>query len=169
MMTAQYIRQLNEQATSINALDTDGLLFLWGKIKEYIAQHAGSSGGTADSVEWENILNKPELVEKTLFDALKTAVEALPTKTQMDGAIATAVSAVYRFRGSVQTAAQLPTTGLVEGDVYNVIETDMNYAWVPAKGSEEAHWDPLGGSFKIDPISNETIQQIVDGVFGGTT
>lgn len=112
-------------------LDTNGLLYLWGKIKAYIAEHSG--GGTADSVDWENVKNKPEL-------ALKSDL-----------------SSVYRYKGSVTNFASLPTEGNVTGDVWNVEATGMNYAWDGEK------WDPLGESFEIQSISNAEIDAIVAG------
>lgn len=54
-------------------------------------------------------------------------------------AIANAVSSVYRFKGSVASFSNLPSSGLTIGDVYNVEDTGANYAW---DGSE---WDELGG------------------------
>ena len=77
-------------------LDSNGLLYLWEKIKAYVAEH---SGGTADSVDWQNIRNKPDL-------ALKSDL-----------------SSVYRFKGSVTNYASLPA------EMWNVEATGMNYAW----------------------------------------
>ena len=54
-------------------------------------------------------------------------------------AISNAISSVYRYKGSVASYANLPTTGLTTGDVYNVQDTGANYAWT---GSA---WDELGG------------------------
>ena len=59
------------------------------------------------------------------------------TSAQVDSAIATAVSSVYRYKGSVATYSLLPKTGNVAGDVYNVEDTGANYAWT---GSV---WDKL--------------------------
>lgn len=72
--------------------------------------------GGIESVSWDDILGKPDL------------------------------SNVYRYKGSVATDADLPSTADV-GDVYNVVLTGMNYAWT---GTE---WDALGVTF--DPTSIE--------------
>lgn len=45
---------------------------------------------------------------------------------------------VLRYKGSVQTEADLPTAGNVIGDVWNIISTDENVAWT---GTE---WDKFG-------------------------
>ena len=63
------------------------------------------------------------------------------TKTEVDAK----VSSVYRFRGSVATYANLPTTGQVVGDVWNVEDTGANYAW---SGTE---WDKLSETVDLTP------------------
>lgn len=85
-------------------LDSDGVSYLWNKIKTYVSENAGS-GDTADSVAWDNITNKPDL-------ALKSDL-----------------ASVYRFKGSVTDYASLPTSNNATGDVYNVETSGMNYAW----------------------------------------
>lgn len=68
------------------------------------------------------------------------------------------ISSIYRPKGSVQSYGNLPTEGNEVGDVWNVIDTDMNYAW-----TVDGTWDPLGGSVDIPTISNETIDSIIAG------
>ena len=68
------------------------------------------------------------------------------------------IGTIYRPKGSVQSYDNLPTEGNEAGDVWNVIDTDMNYAW-----TVDGTWDPLGGSIDIPTISNEMIDSIVTG------
>ena len=89
-----------------------------------------TGGGTADSVDWSNVQNKPDL-------ALKSDLTSL-----------------YRFKGTVSNYASLPTTGNVVGDVWNVSATGMNYAWT---GED---WDALGQEFQIEAITNAEIDAI---------
>lgn len=63
------------------------------------------------------------------------------TKTEVDAK----VSSVYRFRGAVATYANLPTSGQVVGDVWNVKDTGANYAWA---GTE---WDKLSETIDLTP------------------
>ena len=56
------------------------------------------------------------------------------TKQYVDAA----VSAVYKYKGSVSTEAELPKDSQTIGDVYNVEDTGMNVAWDGTK------WDKLG-------------------------
>ena len=57
------------------------------------------------------------------------------TKTEVDSKVAS----VYKYKGSVATYQDLPSTGLTIGDVYNVESDGSNYAWT---GTE---WDALSG------------------------
>lgn len=91
---------------------------------------SATGGGTADSVDWSNVQNKPDL-------ALKSDLASL-----------------YRFKGTVSNYASLPTTGNVVGDVWNVSATGMNYAWT---GED---WDALGQEFQIEAITNGEIDTI---------
>lgn len=50
------------------------------------------------------------------------------------------VSKPLNYKGSVPTYNDLPTEGNLEGDVWNVTKTDVNYAWA---GTD---WDPFGSS-----------------------
>ena len=63
---------------------------------------------------------------------------------------------VYKFQGSVATYADLlALTNVSANDVYNVVESDMNYGY-----TESGTWDPLGGIFEVASISNERIDEI---------
>lgn len=96
---------------------------------------------------------------------ITTALTPYSTTAEVETLINSKVASVYRFAGSVASYANLPTTGMSAGDVYNVEDTDMNYAWVqPETG--EGYWDPLGTTFNIEPIPNSVIQQIVEGTYG---
>ena len=94
---------------------------------------SSTGGGTADSVDWSNVQNKPDL-------ALKSDL-----------------SSVYRYKGSVENYASLPAEGNEVGDVWNVEATGMNYAWDGTK------WDALGETIQIESITNAEIDTIVAG------
>lgn len=86
---------------------------------------SATGGGTADAVEWENVVGKPE-------DLLKAG--DVYSKEEVDSK----VNAVYKFKGSVENLAALPTEGNTLGDVYNLQDTGMNVAW------DGSNWDYLG-------------------------
>lgn len=68
------------------------------------------------------------------------------TKTEVDNK----VSSVYKYKGSVATFADLPSTGQVIGDVYNVEEDGSNYAW------NGTIWDKLGGEIDLSDYYTKT-------------
>lgn len=55
-------------------------------------------------------------------------LDTFATYSDVNDIVNNAVSAAYKFKGSVQTTANLPTTENKIGDVYDVQETGMNYA-----------------------------------------
>lgn len=66
----------------------------------------------------------------------------------------TDVSGLYKYKGSKANYALLPATGNEVGDVWNVEDTGMNYAWT-GDG-----WDALGTMFEIEAITNTEIDTI---------
>ena len=62
---------------------------------------------------------------------------------------------VYKYKGSVTTISLLPSDDNITGDIYNVEDSGMNYAW---NGTE---WDALGEIFTITAISNNDIDIIM--------
>lgn len=67
-------------------------------------------------------------------------------KTEVD----TKISSVYKYKGSVTTYQDLPSTDLTIGDVYNVEIDGSNYAW------NGTTWDKLGGDIDLSSYYNKT-------------
>lgn len=65
------------------------------------------------------------------------------------------ISSVYKYKGSVATYSALPSNA-ESGDVYNVEDSGMNYAWTGTV------WDALGSSFDITAITNSEIDTIMN-------
>lgn len=94
-------------------------------------------------------------------------VGALPSTTRIPTTVAELTDAgnyakksdltnVYRYKGSKATYSQLPTSGNVVGDVWDVVaDNGMNYGW---NGSA---WDPLGQVFTISYMTNAEIDEIL--------
>lgn len=67
---------------------------------------------------------------------------------------------MYKYKGSVAAASNLPTTGQNTGDVYNITTASIygaagaNVAWDGSK------WDSLGGIFTITSMTNAEIDTI---------
>ena len=91
-------------------------------------------------------------------------IEDAYTKSEVDAKVAS----VYKYKGSVNSYAELPSADQVEGDVYNVATADAahgikagdNVAWVAVKGDVEAHWDVLAGT--VDLSGYFTKQEVND-------
>ena len=64
------------------------------------------------------------------------------------------LSSVYKYKGSVATVEDLPTSGNTVGDIYNVEASGMNYAW---NGTE---WDALGSSLTIETATEAEIDAL---------
>lgn len=129
-----------------------------------------TGGGTADSVDWSNVQNKPTKVSdfqndsgfQTASDvqgAINTATEGLATEEYVNSK----VSAVYKYKGSVANKDALPESPEL-GDTYNLQDTGGNVAWDGTK------WDDLGETIDLTgyvqesdlvAITNQEIDTIV--------
>lgn len=96
------------------------------------------------------------------FDESPTAGSTNPvTSGGIRLAIDSAISTVYKWKGSVATVSDLPSSGNAVGDVYNVTASGANYGWT---GSD---WDNLGGIEAVDPVpsSGSSLPVSSGGVF----
>lgn len=92
----------------------------------------------------------------------KTKLDGLPSSDTLSNTYAKKadITNTYRYRGSVAAAANLPSTGLTAGDVYNIEASSSygpagtNVAWTGAA------WDALGGLLEITAISNTELDTI---------
>lgn len=98
----------------------------------------------------DSVYTKSEVYTKTEMD---TAMNGALTTVQ--GMISSAVTNMYKYKGSVATVSALPSSDNTTGDVYNVESSGMNYAW------DGTAWDALGEIFTITSISNGDIDTIV--------
>lgn len=123
-------------------LDTNGvhklLLSLFNKISNYLTLK-------------QDVLSQEQLDAITSVPS-KVNIEDVYTKTEID----TKISSIYKYKGTVASVGDLPSD-VVIGDVYNVEESGMNYAF------DGISWDALGSTVdlagKQDVISDlETIR-----------
>lgn len=84
--------------------------------------------------------------DKTKLDAFQAAANY---------ALKSDITSVYKYKGSVANEAALPDSDRTVGDVYDVKDTGMNYAW------NGTAWDPLGQKMEISAIDNGTIDSIM--------
>lgn len=121
-------------------LNNEGLSHLWGKIKEKLNNKVDSEIGKGLST------NDYTTAEKNKLAGFSSAENY---------ALKSDIVNVYKYKGSVAAYAELPTDNLTAGDVYDVQESGMNYAWT---GTE---WDNLGSVFEITAITNDEIDTIM--------
>lgn len=171
-------------------LDPNGVSHMWEKIKnKFVAKVDGKGLSTNDytNEDMTKLSGIDEGATKTIVtDALNSTspVNALSAKQgkvlneKIDGvandipktiasfsdagnyALKTDLSTVYKWKGSVDTEADLPKSGMSIGDTYDIQSASIygsegtNVAWT---GSE---WDSLGTTFKVEIITNAELDEI---------
>ena len=102
-----------------------------------------TGGGTADSVDWSNVQNKPTKLSEFQNDS------GFQTASDVQSAINSAVSSAYKYKGSVANQEALPQSPEI-GDVYNLEDTGANVAWDGTK------WDNLGMTIDLTGYVQES-------------
>lgn len=126
----------------VKALEDGTALVDWAELPtdESLSNEEGKL--KVNSVSWSQVRDKPDLVTKE--DMVK----------------------VYIYAGSVETYDSLPEGFGTEdrGKTYNVIDSGLNYAWlgIGEEGADTKGWDSLGGSFKIETITDEEIDALFE-------
>ena len=69
----------------------------------------------------------------------------------VDAAITTAVTNTFKYKGTVPSAASLPSTSNEVGHIWHTSDTGDEYAW------NGTSWEPLGGIFSVPTITNSQI------------
>lgn len=112
-------------------------------------------------------------LKKDITAVKATAEAAAPqattyTKEEVDNKVASAVGSVYKMKGSVDDVAALTAlTGVVIGDVYNVVaagtlneeafEAGSNFVAIKAgAGTQTGMWDKLGGTIDLSAYATKT-------------
>lgn len=84
-------------------------------------------------------LYNPDVANKLIEQLRAGLIEITDLVAEVQKALAD-LQGVLRYKGSVETYDDLPTEGNVTGDVWNVIDTDINVAWDGEK------WDKFGSA-----------------------
>lgn len=142
ILAATLANDANPQ-TSFEVWSSTGLDLYYAKkadLMYYVQKEAGKGLSTND-----------------FTDAEKTKLAAFTSASNY--ALKSDITNMYKYKGSVATVSALPSSGNTAGDVYDVQENGMNYAWTGTA------WDALGEIFSITAISNAEITSIVNQVF----
>lgn len=131
------------------------------RVKNIVDQSMTLAGNLADALLYGMAIKDSGFIFKgtggttyMLCDDLTSYVDLSPYAKKAD------IVGTYKYKGSVDTASVLPTSGQTTGDVYNIVASSSygpagcNVAW-----NGEA-WDSLGGIFTITSISNSELNTI---------
>lgn len=110
-----------------------------------------SISAVATSGDYNDLNNKPIIPSST---SELTNDSNYITSSEVDTKINSAVTAVYKVRGSVDNYESLPISNVVVGDVYNLLDTGSNYVCISI---DPIIWDKL--SETIDLSSYSTTEQ----------
>lgn len=173
---SQVTVSFNVAAERAGVVSGDTLAVAFGKIAKYLADLGGlaykdtaglsdldaavkASLAKADTALQSYTETDPTVPawakESTKPTYTATEVGAIPLAMADSFAKKSDITGVYIYKGSVANFAALPTENLTNGDVYNVEDTDMNYAWTGTT------WDPLGNLFQLDPLTEAEIKTIM--------
>lgn len=136
-----------------------------------LAKISDNEGNFTISVqEGSNAAKNANVVSSTTFHStMQQANQALAAKANADDVYTKAyldknlpllyarksdIASMYKYKGSVATVSDLPSSDNTTGDVYNVESTGMNYAW------NGTAWDALGESFQITAITNAELDAV---------
>lgn len=163
-------------------LNDTGLSYFWGKLKGYfVAQEVGKGLSTNDFTDaYETKLEGIEAgAQVNVLEGVQvngTDLTITNKKVNVDlsnYATKSDISSVYKYKGTVSTYADLPSSGQTVGDVYNVETADAthnikagdNVAW------DGTAWDVLAGvvdlsNYVTTTAMNTALEGKVDKVEG---
>lgn len=87
---------------------------------------------------------------------VKEVADDLATNYYNKSQVDSKFTSVYIFKGSVDTYPELPSSGNIVGDVWNVRENDKNYAWT------NEGWDELGGTADLASLTSNGLMSKED-------
>ena len=142
-------------------LDGTGLSQVWNKIKALLALKADAT--TLESLQG-TVTSLQDTVDGKAAKATTLAgygIKDAYTKTEIDGKLTGAM----HYKGQVATYSALPSSGNVQGDVWNVESDGHNYAW------NGTGWDKLAGEVDLSAYAtteamNTALAKKVDKVSG---
>lgn len=137
---------------------------------------SATGGGTADSVDWSNVQNKPTKVSDFTNDAkyqTESDVEAkgqellnsvaemgYQTASDVEKAINAKVSSVMSYKGTVASYTDLPTNATI-GDTYNITNSsEYNKAGDNAVWNGTG-WDVLSGTIDLSNYYTKSEMQAI--------
>lgn len=118
----------------------------------------GSVKGIGDLISIPNISITDTGTKPIVGDITSSGHTITVTRIGLDDL---GLASAYKYKGSKDKYSSLPTSGNVVGDVWNVTDTGMNYAWTGTA------WDALGSTIDTSGFVSATKNASV--VVAGTT
>lgn len=106
-----------------------------------------SISAVATSGDYNDLNNKPIIPSST---SELTNDSNYITSSEVDTKINSAVTAVYKVRGSVDNYESLPISNVTVGDVYNLLDTGSNYVCISI---DPIIWDKLSETIDLSSYS----------------
>ena len=125
----------------------------------YDAAYTHSQSAHAPANAQANVIETIKVNNTALTPTDKAVNITVPTSVASfsdasNYALKSDITNVYKYKGSVATSSALPSSNQTTGDVYNVEDTGMNYAW------NGTAWDALGEILTIESITNAEIDEM---------
>ena len=103
---------------------------------------SASGGGTADSVDWSNVQNRPTKLSQFTNDS------NFQTAEQVETAINSKISSVMTYKGIVDNYSNLPSNAKI-GDTYNITNASDNNRAGDNACWNGTSWDILSGTIDL--------------------
>lgn len=143
-------------------------------LSNYVVKEAGKGLSSNDfTQEYINKINNLEnIAEQNVIEVVKVDDVALAVdesdksvNIKLAELINARVGSAYVYKGSKENYSDLPSSGNVAGDVYNVEKAydtypaGTNFAWVESAGG--GYWDSLSGTFDTTALNTrlDTVEQ----------
>ena len=174
--SAKTLKIINEsgEEISLNLSDVASASAVTTKLAKKLNIGVSSdAAGTQSYYGLKKDITAAQTATTTALNAVKATAEAAApqattyTKEEVDNKVASAVGSVYKMKGSVDDVAALTAlTGVVIGDVYNVVaagtlneeafEAGSNFVAIRAgAGTQTGMWDKLGGTIDLSAYATK--------------
>ena len=122
---------------------------------------AGAQVNVIESIEYDGAAvsisgKKATITPNKDLSNYNNATTKFQSESQVDTKIANALTSAVIYNGSVAKYSDLPSTGVQNGWLYNVTESDMNYVW----NSTSNAWDPQSPTVTIAAATTAQIDSL---------
>lgn len=135
-----------QQGIDYTCTITDGNTYVWEQVD---IQPEIDISGKADVADLEQEIEDRQSADTALqnaIDEISGDLDNYYTKAEIDAK----TTALFKYKGQVETVNELPDEDNLVGDTWNVIESGANYTW---NGED---WDKLSETIDLSPYALKT-------------